>query len=127
MNLTKEERIARHKRFLNSNEHSISAYSWENYLTKGRGMVIVMEQDFVLADCPNLLEVRFGYATKDSSLMGNISTHFQGLEWEWLENYDPDAKMIIIIVRPEFGTSGYLLDCDLKPSLAYSQQMAKFN
>jgi len=127
MILTKEVRIARHKRFLKSNEHSISAYAWENFLAKGKGMVIVIESDFVRTDKPNLLKVRFGYAIKGCSLMERISTEFDGLEWEWLEAYDPDEQMIVLVIRPEFGASGYLIDCDVKPSQAYAMQMAKFN
>jgi hypothetical protein len=41
MELTKEQRIARHKDFLASNWQILAAFSWENYLAKGPGAVFV--------------------------------------------------------------------------------------
>ena len=36
MDLTKEQRITRHKDFLAANAETIAAFAWENYLAKGK-------------------------------------------------------------------------------------------
>ena len=58
MNLTKEERITRHKRFLQANWQLLAAFSWEHYQTEGRGFVVAMEEDFVHAATPQYAPIR---------------------------------------------------------------------
>ena len=126
MELTKEQRIARHKSFLGANWEVIASFSWEHFLSEGRGMVVVPEEDFVHLPTPQLKGLRFAYAAKDGGLLKKISTHFEEREWGWLESYDPDAKAIVIILR-EGGTSGYLIGGRTRPSEAYAKQKAKSN
>ena len=126
MELTQEQRIARHKSFLGANWELIAAFSWEHYLAEGRGMVVVPEADFIQADHPQLKGLRFSYAAKGSDLLGKISTAFEAKEWGWLETYDPDAKVILVIVRDQ-GTSGYLIGGKTKPSEAWARQEARKN
>ena len=126
MDLTQEQRIARHKSFLGANWDLIAAFSWEHYQTEGRGMVCVPEEDFVHADHPQLKGLRFLYAAKGSELMGKISSAFEEKEWNWLETYDPDQKVIVVILR-EQGTSGYLIGGRMKPSEVWARQKATEN
>lgn len=126
MNLTAQERIARHKSFLNANWELLAAFGWEHFQKEGRGMVVVPEEDFVGYATPQLKGLRFAYATKDSGLMGEISKAFEAKEWGWLDSYDPDAKVIVIILR-DHGTSGYLVGGRTKPSEAWVRQQAKQN
>ena len=126
MELTQEQRIARHKSFLNANWELIAAFSWEHYEKEGRGVVVVPEEDFIHADHPQLKGLRFAYAAKDSDLLGKISTHFEQKEWGWLETYDPYKRVIVVIVR-DVGTSGYLIGGQMKPSEAFAKQQAKLN
>jgi len=126
MELTQEQRIARHKSFLGANWELIASFSWEHFQKSGRGMVVVPEADFVNFPTPQLKGLRFAYAPKESELLDKISTHFEAKEWGWLETYDPDAKVIVVIVR-DVGTSGYLIGGKMKPSEAYARQMAKQN
>lgn len=120
--LTQEQRIARHKDFLKANWHLIAAFSWENYLTKGRGVVMVPEEDFVHATVPQLKGLRFHYlALTDKN--PDFAHVLADKESRWLESYDPDEKVIICIVRPE-GVSSYLFGGPAKNSQAYAQQKA---
>jgi hypothetical protein len=57
----------------------------------------------------NLAPIRFAYATKDSDVLNDISTHFEQREWGWLDSYEPEKQSIVIIVREGGGTSGYLI------------------
>jgi hypothetical protein len=127
LDLTPEQRIARHKSFLNANWMLIAAFSWEHYQKEGRGMVVVPEEDFVHLPTPQLKGLRFAYAAKDSDLLGEISTHFEQKEWSWLDSYDPDEKAIVIILREGGGTSGYLIGGRTRPSEAWARQKAKDN
>ena len=127
MNLTPEQRIARHKSFLNANWELLAAFSWEHYGKEGRGIVVVPEEDFVHSPAPELKGLRFAYAAKDSGLMKEISAAFQAKEWGWLDTYAPDKDVIVIILREGDGTSGYLVGGRTKPSEAYTRQKAKQN
>jgi hypothetical protein len=126
MNLPPEQRIARHKNFLGANWELIAAFSWEHYQNEGRGMVVVPEKDFIHADHPQLKGLRFSYAAKGSEFLGKISAAFEAKEWGWLETYDPDAKVILVILRDQ-GTSGYLIGGKTKPSAAWARQQAGKN
>jgi hypothetical protein len=127
MQLTKEQRIARHKSFLGANWEPIAAFSWEHYQKDGRGMVVVPEEDFVHLPSPTLKGLRFAYAAKDGELLRKVSTHFEAKEWSWLDSYDPDEKAIVIILREGGGTSGYLIGGRTRPSEAWARQKAKDN
>ena len=125
--LSKEQRIAKHKDFLQANWPLVAAFSWENYLAKGRGAVLVPEEDFVHSATPQLAALRFGYAAKGSDLLRDVGVHFEAKEWGWLDSYDPDQRVIVIVVRKGGGTSGYLIGGTTRPSEAYAKETAKGN
>jgi hypothetical protein len=58
VNLTKDERIVRHKQFLQANWQLLAAFSWEHFQKEGRGFVVTMEEDFVDAPTPQFAPVR---------------------------------------------------------------------
>ena len=127
MKLTKEQRIAKHKNFLGANWELISAFAWEHYQKEGRGMVVVSEEDFVVFANPQLKGLKFAYAVKDSDLIREVSGHFEAKEWGWLDSYEPNERIIVIVVREGGGTSGYLIGGRTRPSEAYAKQQAKSN
>lgn len=128
MNLTQEERIARHKSFLIANGELLSAFSWENYLAKGKGAVLVPEEDFMRADVPQLKGLRFHYlplAEKDKEQFKSI---FAEKELGWLATYNPDEKVILCILREGGGVSSYLFGGGrVKPSEAYMRKRAELS
>lgn len=89
-------------------------------------MVVIPEEDFVLSAVPELKGLRFAYAAKESDLLRIVSEKFEAKEWGWLDSYDPDQGVIVVIVR-EGGTSAYLIGGKLRPSEAYVRQQAKEN
>lgn len=114
-------RIAKHKSFLTANMLIIGAFSWENYLSKGRGAVLVPEEDFVYADVPQLKGLRFHYLTKDEknpALEGILAEKELG----WLDTYAPDEKVIVCVIRVGGGVSSYLIGGRRKVSEAYAHQ-----
>ena len=126
MNLTQDQRIARHKSFLNANWELLAAFSWEHFQKEGRGMVVVPEEDFIQAPTPQLKGLRFAYAAKDGGLLRKISTHFEAKEWGWLDSYDPDQRVIVVILR-QAGTSAYVIGGRTRPSEAFVKVNAKNN
>ena len=119
--LTKADRIAKHKSFLSSNWEVLAAFAWDRYQRDGRGMVVVPEEDFVHAQIPKLAPLRINYAAKDSDLLREVSAFFEEKEWSWLDSYDPDQKVIVVVLREGGGTSGYLIGGTSKPSEAYAK------
>jgi hypothetical protein len=107
VNLTREQRIACHKDFLIRSGRALSVFAGDNYQKSGRGMVVVPEEDIIDAD--SSIPPRLSYATKGSGLLTEISLHFEPQEWGWLATYDPDMQVIVIVVRADVGTSGYLV------------------
>ena len=45
----------------------------------------------------------------------------------WVQTYDPDASVVLLIIRENGGVSGYLIGTNPRPSEAFAQQMAKGN
>ena len=120
--LSKEQRIAKHKEFLQSNWHLVAAFSWENYLAQGRGAVLVPEEDFLHVGHPKLKGVRFRYLP----LTERDKTPFEEVlaekELAWLESYDPDDKVIVCVLREGEGVSSYLIGGRTRPSEAHARQ-----
>ena len=127
MALTKEERIARHKSFMGSNWELIAAFAWEHYLAKGRGAVVVPEEDFVSATKPAYERIRFTYMTEDSDLAEELDGVLKDKELDWLRTYDPDQKVVLTVLRPEGGTSSYLIGGSTRPSECHARAKAHNN
>lgn len=127
MELTKEQRIARHKDFLNANGEAIAAFAWENHLAKGRGAVLVPEEDFVHAEGAQLKGIRFKYlavADKDKAPFKGVLSE---KELRWMEEQEPDGKVVLCVLREGGGVSSYLFGGRVKPSEAWARKQAGRN
>ena len=120
--LTKEQRIVKHKSFMNANVLLIAAFSWEHYLTKGRGVVLVPEADFLYADTPQLKGIRFHYLAKTEREHPAFKDILAEKELAWMETYNPDEKVILCVIREGGGVSSYLIGGRMKNSEAYTRQ-----
>ena len=125
MSLTQEQRIARHKSFLKANWEPMAAFSWSHYLAKGRGAVLVPEQDFVHAATPQLKGLRFRYLPLIDRTRPPFKGVLAGKELDWLESYDPDQRVVVCILRQEGGISSYLIGGRPRPSESFVRQRAK--
>ena len=120
--LTKEQRIAKHKSFLNANSLLIAAFSWEHYLAKGRGAVLVPEADFLYADTLQLKGIRFHYLAQTEREHSAFKNVISEKEMAWMETYDPDEKVILCVIRDGGGISSYLIGGRMKNSEAFKRQ-----
>ena len=126
MELTKEQRIAKHKDFLKANWEVIAAFAWENHLVKGSGAVLVPEEDFVHAARPELKGLRFHYLPV-SERNNNFRDVLSEKEMGWLAEINPDEKVVLCILRDGGGVSSYLFGGPCRCSTAYTKQKAKSN
>jgi hypothetical protein len=127
MTFTPEQRIARHKDFLKANWELLAAFSWEHYQTEGRGFVVAMEVDFIHAATPQFAPIRLRCVAENSARFPEVMKMLGEQELGWLKSYDPDARVPLLIVRDNGGTSGYLIGGNLRPSEAYRRQRVKMN
>ena len=127
MKLSPEERILRHKRFLVANWKLQAAFAWEHYQTQGRGAVIADERDFVHAGVPQYTRIHLQYVAQNSTLLKEIGGWPGEKEAGWVATYDPEVRVVVLIVRDNGGTSGYLAGTAPAPPEAYAQQQAEGN
>lgn len=127
MNLSKEERIARHKRFMQANWQLLAAFAWQHHQSQGRGAVLVDERDFVQAAVPQYAAIHLRYVADNSPVLKEIGGWPGDKEADWVKTYDPDARVVILIVRDNGGTSGYIIGGSLRPSEAYAREQTKQN
>jgi hypothetical protein len=127
MKLTHDERIARHKRFLSANWEMLAAFAWEHHQQEGRGAVLVVEEDFVHAETPQYATVHLRYVSDASPVLKEIGGWPGQKEAGWVKAYDPDERVVVLIVRDNGGTSGYLIGGPTKPSVAFAQRKAESN
>ena len=127
MKISEEERILRHKRFLSANWLMFAAFSREHYQKQGRGAVVVDERDFIHAPEPRYTKIGLRYVAENTALLKEIGGWPGDKEAGWVKTYDPDARVILLIIREKGGISSYLIGTNPRPSEAFAQQSAKEN
>ena len=127
MDLTPEQRIAKHKDFLNANWRRIAAFAWEHYLNKGRGMVLVHEEYFVFASTPQYAPLRFRYLPADDTGMKEFPDWEGSKEQAWIETYDPAERVILVVFRYDSSVSSYFAGTKPSPPDAFKAEQAKRN
>ena len=127
MNISEEERITRHKRFLVANWKLLAAFAWEHYQKQGRGAVVADERDFVHAGEPQYATIHLRYVAENTALLKEIGGWPGDKEAGWVATYDPAIRVVVLIVRDNGGTSGYLIGTSPRPPEAFAQQHAEGN
>ncbi len=127
MKITEPERIIRHKRFLQANWKMLAAFSWEYFQKEGRGAVVADEGDFIQAPKPQYARISLRYIPENSPRLKEVGGWPGDKEAGWVKSYDPKAQMVILIVRENGGTSGYLLSPRIQPPEAFAQEQARKN
>lgn len=125
--LTDGERIDRHKRFLGANWELLAAFAWEHCQREGRGAVFVREEDFVYAPEPRLTGIRLNYVAEGSNALQQAGGWPGEKESNWVKTYDPDARVVVMVLRVDGGLSGYLIGGPKRPSLAYATRKSQEN
>ena len=127
MNLTQEQRIAKHKQFMQANWLLLAAFAWEYYQQQGRGAVVVDENDFVHADVPQYAALKFRYVADNSTMLKDIGGWPGDKEVNWVKTYAPTQRIVVMIIRNGGGTSGYMIGGNPPPTECFDRQQAKKN
>ena len=107
-----------------ANWQQIARFSYENYLANGRGIVAVLEEDFVHANKPSLAPIRFHYFP-ESEALSLMPDHEGSKEQGWMASYDPEEMVIATIIRfDSTGISSYLIGGRPTPPLCHNAAKA---
>ena len=127
VNLTQEQRIAKHKQFLSANWSLLAAFAWGYYQRQGRGAVVVDENDFVHADTPQFAALKFRYVADNSTMLKDIGGRPGDKEANWVKTYEPTQRIVVMIIRNGGGTSGYMIGGKPLPVECFDRQQAEKN
>ena len=127
MHLTPEQRIGKHKDFLNANWRGIAAFAWDRYLDKGKGMVLVHEEDFVFAKTPQYAPLRFRYLPANDPAIAEFPDWEGSKEQAWMESHDPAERVIVVMIRYDSSISSYFAGAQPSPPDAYALLKASDN
>ncbi len=127
MKLNEDERRLRHKRFLQANLGMLAAFAWEHFQKAGRGAVIADERDFIHAPEPRYASIHLRYVAEGSPRLQELGGWPGDKEAGWVKGYDPEARVIVLIVREDQGLSSYFLIPTLCPPKAFADQQARGN
>jgi len=126
MEPTKEQRTDRHLRFFARNWLHIAAFAWDCHGKKGKGTVLICEEDIPHNPADMLGSFRMRYlsptATNNPSLEGVLSEKEQGL----LRDCDPRKQVFVSVLRGEHVRS-YVFDGGLPPPEAWQMKQAEQN
>ena len=127
MKISEEERRLRHKRFLLANLGMLSAFAWEYYQKEGRGAVVADERDFIHAPEPQYARISLRYIAEGSPRLQEVGGWPGDKEAGWVATYEPDERIVVLIVREDKGLSSYLVISPIRPSEAFARQQARGN
>jgi len=123
-NLNPDIRMAKHRDFLKANWRAIASFAYENYLTKGRGIVAVPEEDFVHANKPAMAPIHFRYFP-ESEIPAMMPDYKGSKEQKWVASYDPKERVIATILRFDSGVSSYLFGAKPTPPECHKGSIAE--
>lgn len=127
MKINEDERRLRHKRFLQANLALLAAFGWEHFQQEGRGAVVADEQDFIHAPEPQYTRISLRYLAEGSPRLQELGGWPGDKEAGWVKTYEPDARLVVFIVREDHGVSSYLLIPPIRPPQAFANQQARGN
>ena len=92
-----------------------------------RGAVVAEERDFIHAPEPQYARISLRYIAEGSPRLQELGGWPGDKESGWVKTYDPDARLVVFIVREDKGVSSYFLIPPMRPSQAFADQQAKGN
>ena len=96
------ERRERQVDFIRANWNLLCTISYRNFLEKGKGMVLVAEEDFIHEKIAVVAKIRITYLNPKELSDGNIIGE---QEKGWLENYESEHTILVGFLRA--GGSGF--------------------
>lgn len=99
----------RHVRFLQTNFEQLGAMAFKGFLEKGKGMLLLDEEDFAHKPVGVLVKFRAGYVAEGSPEFKAMGGEWpgDGKEAGWVKEYDPAKTALFCITRRDSGVSSY--------------------
>ena len=94
----------RHIDFIKINFGLLAALSYEGFLSQGRGMVVVNEEDMLSPPKGTVARIRIVFLPKVTLVAGKAIGE---KETGWLDEYDPAQTMLVGYARCDSGFSSY--------------------
>ena len=89
--------------------------------------MFVREEDFIHAKVPRFTTIRLNYVAESSPELRAAGGWPGDRESAWVRTYNPDQRVIVIVLREGKGTSAYLAGGPVRPSVAFQRELAKQN
>ncbi len=97
---------ARHLDFIKANFELLATIAYKGYLEHGRGLVAVIEADFLNKPKGIQAEIRMTYMAAHNAV-ASLPCLAEDKEQKWLHEYDPDNGLVIGFLRTDGGFSSY--------------------
>lgn len=110
-----KKQIVRHKDFIAANMESIAAEAWKGYQVYGRGAVVIWEKEWIHQPAGILGFARTTYLSERSPGAQEVRDARHGQLWPsekeamWVQTYDAEHEMLVLIVREDGNPSSYRL------------------
>jgi hypothetical protein len=102
------DRRERHVDFIRANWNLLCCIAYKNFLEKGGGMVVVVEEDFINEKQAVLAKIRITYFQPKELIEGNLIGE---QEKGWLQDYEAAHTLLIIFLREKgTGADSYRLN-----------------
>lgn len=103
------EKRSRHIRFIQANFDQLAAMAYKGFLEKGKGMLVLDEQDFAEKPIGVLVKFRAGYVAEGSQEFKAMGEKWpgDGKEAGWVKEYDPARSVLFCFSRKDGGVSSY--------------------
>ena len=94
--------------FIHANWALLCVLSYKGFLEKGKGMVVVPDEDFITKEKGILTEIRMTYMASDDPLLGKM---IGNQERGWFLNVNPDRTLLVGFIRSlDEGFSSFRVD-----------------
>jgi len=123
MQLTEQERVTRHRCLLETDWTILAGFAWRQYLTKGRGGVVVDEEDFISAGNPGWSQLRLRYVAEGGERLREIAGSLADKVTALIKGHDPEKQIVVLILSEDGGTKGYIAEGPSRPAEAYAQRL----
>ncbi len=120
----------RHIDFIRANWQALTHAAFQGFKKHGRGAIIISEEDFMTKPPGVPTKYSLGYLFEGSDAFKLAGNKWPGeKEASWVQTYDPEKTMLVMISRIDGGVSSYRLDGigASVPSMAQQRTKAGMN
>jgi hypothetical protein len=123
--IPKEQRTKAHTLVIEGNWAKIAGIAWAEYRERGRGAVVIQEDDFL--DVPNGLMTVFRINYISPLRKKVFQAIFSEKDMHTLQTYDPETQVMVMVMRGDCRLATYIAQGEPDPPIAYDLRMSERN